>query len=155
MRVLLTYATRSLALRIVNLLPPEYEVQFATCEEVPSVFQSRYKQIPHGESPTYVHEVLKSALDTGCTMVLPLGLEEVRSLAASHLLFEEYNIKLLSPQAQELSDMEILVDVPPKMSLSLVKDHINLFTKERVNVDINGIGIISDDGYSFILTLIK
>src|SRR5690606_18775062 len=101
-KILITYATRPLGLRVSKLLTELFVVDKATSDEIPSVLQQTYSAIPRGANPVYAHELLKLALDKSCQYVLPLGKDEIYALAETSVLFEEYGIRILCPSKELL-----------------------------------------------------
>lgn len=154
-KILLTYATRPFSIRVAQLLAEHFEVVQATSDEIPVVFHGRYNKIPKGANPTYAHEILKIALDLNCKYVLPLGLDEIQTLSESLVLFAEYGITVLCPPNTELEEL-LIVDNPTKdMSLSLLIENHDVFTKETCEIPFNGLGVLSDSKETFMLTVVR
>ncbi len=153
--ILITYATRPFAIRVAKSLSSKFNLLLATSDEIPSVMVDKYIQIPRGVNPTYAHEVLKIALDRGCDYILPLGLDEIKSLGESLVLFEEYGIRVLCPNHLQLPNLDILENPNKELALSLLIDKYDLFSDEDRPFDFNGLGIVSDSGEEFILTVVK
>lgn len=154
-KLLITYATRPFSMRVVELLSDRFEVIVATSDEVPDIFRDRYRKIPKGANPTYAHEILKIALDSSCDYILPLGIDEIETLSASLILFEEYGIKVLCPGMGELVTISVLENPTREMPLSLVIDGQDVLRGLTVTLEFNGLGLISDSGESFILAIAK
>lgn len=154
-KILITYATRPLGIRVVNALTEKYDLIQSTSDEVPSVFANKYISIPKGVNPTFAHELLKIAIDKGVNYILPLGLEEVRTLSTSLVLFEEYEIKVLCPSLAELEDIHIIPNPGKDLELTLAIDGINVFTDQNVLGSFPGLGVVSDSGEDFMLCVIK
>ncbi len=154
-KLLLTCATRSFSMRVAQQLSEKFELLLATSDEVPAVFGNRYHKIPKGVNPTYAHEMLKMALDLECSYILPMGLDEVQTLGASLLLFEEYGIQVLCPSMGDLADLTVLENPAAGLPLSLIVDGYDVFEKAANAENFNGLGLISDSGESFILAVAK
>ncbi|TDQ82800.1 hypothetical protein CLV99_0021 [Sphingobacterium yanglingense] len=154
-KLLLTCATRSFSMRVARQLSEKFELVLATSDEVPALFGNRYHKIPKGVNPTYAHEMLKMALDLECSYILPLGLDEVQTLSASLLLFEEYGIQVLCPSMAELPDLNILENPGAELPLSLVVNGYDVLGTASNAAAFKGLGLISDSGDSFILTVAK
>lgn len=154
-KLLLTYATRPFSMRVAQLLTERFELALATSDEIPVLFQERYYKIPKGLNPTYAHEVLKIALDLNCKYVLPLGLDEIRTLSESLILFEEYGIMVLCPPMTDLKELDVIANPAKDIPLSLLIDNQDLFSGERTEWGFDGLGVISDSGESFMLTVVQ
>lgn len=154
-KLLQTCATRSFSMRVAHQLSGKFELVLATSDEVPALLGNRYHKIPKGVNPTYAHEMLKMALDLQCSYILPMGLDEVQTLSASLLLFEEYGIQVLCPSMAALPDLSILENPVAELPLSLVMDGYDVLGIGSNVSAFNGLGLISDSGDSFILTVAR
>lgn len=67
--------------------------------------QSRFIQIPDGRSSAFAHQLLTLCLDHSIDMVFPLRRDELKPLAEAKRLFEEYHIRILIPEAEELDTL--------------------------------------------------
>ncbi|MCA5006189.1 hypothetical protein [Sphingobacterium bovistauri] len=152
-RLLITSATHSLGLRVANMLEGKYEVVLSTSEDLPAFMQSNYLKIPKGINSTFAHEMLKSALDNNCQYILPLQLSEIETLAESLLLFEEYGIQVICPSKSQLEELEILANPIKDMSLSLLLDNMDLLNNRQAEVNVDGLGVLSDSGLDFLLVV--
>lgn len=153
--LLLTFCTRPIAIRIAKLLNEKFNLVYATSEEIPSVFHDKYVKIPVGEDSSYAHKMLTMALDKGVNYIVPFGASEVRALSESILLFEEYDITVVCPTKEELLHMDVLFDPSKDIALSLVVEKRDLLTELPVQIQVNGLGMLSDEGNDFILAVIK
>ena len=154
-KILITYATRPLGLRIAKLLSASFEIEKTTSDEIPSVLKSAYTAIPRGQNPTYAHELLKLALDKACQYVLPLGKEKAFALAETSLLFEEYGIQVLCPPKELLAAIDCLSDPPADLQLSLLRDKKDMISGEVfADSEWNGLCIVSDSGDDFVLVTV-
>lgn len=154
-KLLLTSATRSFSIRVAQLLSNHFEVILATSDEVPSVLQGRYHKIPKGVNPTYAHEILKIALDLGCSYVLPLGMDEIATLSGSLVLFDEYGIEVLCPGMADLATLSVLENPAKELQLSLFIGGYDVLGDTSASINFNGFGLLSDSKDSFILTVAK
>lgn len=154
-RILITSATHSLGLRVAKLLQDTFEVILAMSDELPAFMEPKYVKIPKGVNPTFAHEMLKMALDTNCQYILPLQISEIQTLAESLLLFEEYGIRIICPSKLQLEELDILPNPAKEMPLSLILDRKNMLTNQPVNVENDGLGVLSDSGMDFLLVVAK
>lgn len=154
-RVLLTSATHSLGLRVVNLLTNKFDVVAATSDELPSFIQDKYLKIPKGVNPTFAHEMLKLALDNNIDYILPLQLAEIESLSESLVLFEEYGIRVICPTKSQLTDVEILPNPSKEMELTIMSEGVDLITNRNLNIDVNGLGVLSDSQFDFFIAIAR
>lgn len=152
---MITSATHSLGLRVAKLLESKFDVILATSDDLPSFMQANYLEIPKGVSPTFAHEMLKLALDLSCAYILPLQLPEIESLAESLQLFEEYGIKVICPVKNQLGDLEILPNPGKELPLSIVSENVDLIHDKIVQIEINGLGVISDSEMDFFLVVAR
>lgn len=154
-KLLLTCATRSFSVRMAQLLSSHFEVILATSDEVPHILAGRYQKIPKGANPTYAHEILKIALDLNCNYVLPLGIDEIGTLSVSLVLFEEYGIEVLCPNRTDLATLSVLDNPAKELALSLFIGGYDVLGATSESINFNGLGLLSDSGDSFILTVAK
>jgi len=154
-RLLITSATHSLGLRLSKLLVDNYELIQATSDELPAFMQDKYVKIPKGVNPTYAHEMLKLALDKGCIYVLPLQLSEIESLSESLLLFEEYGIEVICPTKAQLEELDILPNPAKELPLSVILDKTDLLSHRQVDIEVNGLGVLSDSEMDFFLAVAR
>ncbi|MBB2952802.1 MULTISPECIES: hypothetical protein [Sphingobacterium] len=157
-RILITFGTRGLGQRIAKLLGDEFEIFFASSEEIPSLLlnSGKYFKLPAGLMPTYAHEVLKISLDHQIDYVLPLGGYEFEPLAVAKILFEEYDIKVIVPAQDVLQDYYVIENPPKELSLALLVDGKSLiddFTTEHPGLD--GLFVVSDSGDDFALCAVS
>lgn len=154
-KILITYATRPLGLRVAKLLGQTMLVEKASSDEIPSVLKQVYGSIPRGANPVYAHEVLKLALDKDCNYVLPLGLDEIRTLSEATVLFEEYGIQVLCPSRDILPKVQVLAEPASSMELHLIKDTKDiLMGKEFEYAEWDGLCLVSDSEDEFMLAVV-
>jgi len=74
-KILITFGTRPLAMRIAKRLGADFEILYASSEDIPELLlaSGKYAKIPKGLLPTFAHEILKLSLDQQVDYVLPLG----------------------------------------------------------------------------------
>lgn len=144
-----------MGLRVVKLLSPAMEVEKASSDEIPSVLQHAYASIPTGTGLVYAHEVLKLALDKGCNYLLPLGLDEIKTLSEAAILFEEYGIEVLCPPREVLPEVNVLPEPERNMQLHLIKDKKDMLTGEVFEfAEWDGLCLVSDSKDEFILVVV-
>lgn len=104
MPVLITGAAAAAAHRLSRILG-DSQVIFADQQDLPGALFSKTKfiQIPSGGSPSFAHQLLTLCLDHAIDVVFPLRREELKPLAESKRLFEEYNIDLIIPDHDQLT----------------------------------------------------
>ncbi len=119
--ILITCGTGPLAQRIKQNLSA-FDVYLATSQPVPDVLLSsgKYFRIPSALTPHFIHELLKISLDLQVDYLLPLGVKEIQTLVEGKLLFEEYGISLLVPEATLAEDIPHLVDPPRGVPLEII-----------------------------------
>lgn len=130
MKILITYGTRPLAQRLVRLLQQQqHETVLATCEAIPTILKD-FHPIPNAKNPTFAHEMLKLCLDLGVEYVVPLSVEEIRSLHEARILFEEYEISLLIPAV--LENVSFVQHPPATQQLYLFATDALLLSGEEI-----------------------
>lgn len=154
-KILITGATHGLGVRVAKMLESSFEVVLSASENIPEFMSHKIISIPKGVNPTFAHEMLKLALDKGCSYILPLLLLEIESLSESLVLFEEYGITVLCPSKAQLEDMEIVPNPPKELPLSVLVNKRDLLTQREVDIEANGLGIISDSGEEFLLAIAR
>lgn len=157
-RILITFGTRGLGQRIAKLVGNEFEIFFASSEEIPSLLlnSGKYFKVPTGLQPTYAHEILKISLDHQIDYVLPLGGFEFEPLAAAKVLFAEYDIKVIVPTQDVLHDYFVIENPPKELSLVVLiggQSLIDDFKTENSGLD--GLFVISDSGDDFALCAVS
>ena len=150
-KIIITYGTRPLAQRVAQAIGEQLQVQFATSEQVPSILQAKYLQIPTAANPTFAHELLKGCLDQQANYLLPLGFREMESLAEAALLFEEYGIQLLSPTLDELKALFVLPNPAKEVEIQIIALGKNLLNQQSVAYPGSGLLAFSDEGEEFAL----
>src|SRR5690606_6338360 len=143
-KILLTFGTRPFAQRLGNMLSSQYTCYYGSSEPFPDLLlRQRYSRIPTAANPVFVHEVLKTCLDKGCTFVLPLGETELGPLAEARVLFEEYGIAVLVPQDWE--HMAVLSDPREEVDVRILRGGIDMITGRSAAADgFSGVVVLSD-----------
>jgi hypothetical protein len=98
MAILITAASHAEAYKLERLLQFP-DVVFADYQEMPQLAYSgkKFTKIPKGNSTSYAHEILKTALNLGVEKIFPLYADEILPLAEAKQLFEEYGILVIVP----------------------------------------------------------
>ncbi len=153
-RILITYGTDALAQRIGKMLAGQFEVLYASSQPFPDVLlKQQYRKLPTAANPTFVHEVLKLALDESIDYILPLGKEELPALQEARILFEEYGQSLLMPL--DLDNTLILQHPDKHMPIRLISAGADLLTQAQLTEsDFSGAAVVSDSGAEVVLCLI-
>ncbi|MDM1294921.1 hypothetical protein HX021_11575 [Sphingobacterium sp. N143] len=147
-KILITFGTRPLAMRIAKKLSDHFEVLYASSEEIPDLLlkSANYVKIPKGLLPTYAHEILKLSLDRQVDYVLPLGGFELSPLAEAKVLFEEYQISVLVPDKDILDTLPIIENPPADLSYTLLSKGENLLDGRTFGSTLDGLLSASDSG---------
>ncbi len=156
-KILITFGTRPLAMRIAKKLGADFEVLYASSEDIPELLLSsgKYAKIPKGLLPTFAHEILKLSLDQEVNYVLPLGGFELEPLSTAKVLFEEYQISVLVPDKDLLETIPVMENPPtdlPYRLLSRGKDLLDSTTFER---SLDGLFAASDSGEDLALICVS
>ena len=95
--ILLTQGTTALAQRVANGVLKNWPVILASSDPIPDVLlrSGNVKRIPSANHITFIHELLKLALDQNMHYVLTLDPLEQEQLQNAKPLFNEYDIELL------------------------------------------------------------
>lgn len=103
-KILITAGKSLLATKLTNLLLVD-ELILADYGEMPSikVANSTFKNLDKYRKDALAHNLLSKCLDWGVDILIPLYAEELMSLAKSLLLFEEYDIKVICPTAEQIA----------------------------------------------------
>jgi len=149
--ILITAGTTALALRLKKNLSPNFNVFLADSNEIPSVVKNQYLQLPKDNSFSFVHEVLKVALDSHINYILPLNDKEIIRLSQNITLFEEYGIDVLIPEADELLTIKTTNNPDKSLPLALLQNGKNLINGDQTKLSVSGLGYISDSEEDFIL----
>lgn len=152
-KILITFGTRPLAMRIARKLAGSFEVLYASSEEIPELLlkSGNYVSIPKGLLPTFAHEVLKLSLDQQVDYVLPLGGFELEPLAEAKVLFDEYQIAVLVPDKDILETFPILENPPADLPYVLLSKGNNLFGDDVYENKVDGLLVRSDSEEDFAL----
>jgi hypothetical protein len=102
MSVLITSGLSPQAWRVNRLLENE-DIVFADESELPYVPGVRSALIPPHNSPSFIHEMLRTCLNHGVDRIYSLKWAELRELVKARELYSEYNIRLMVPSDTWLS----------------------------------------------------
>ncbi|MEI2275053.1 hypothetical protein OHD16_23180 [Sphingobacterium sp. ML3W] len=156
-KILITFGTRPLAMRIARKLSDSFEVLYASSEEIPELLlkSGNYAVIPKGWLPTFAHEVLKLSLDQQVDYVLPLGGFELEPLAEAKVLFDEYQISVLVPDKDILETFSIIENPPADLPYVLLSKGNNLLGEEIYENTLDGLLVTSDSAEEFALVCVS
>ncbi len=156
-KILITFGTRPLAMRIAKKLGADFEILYASSEEIPELLlkSGNYAPIPKGLLPTFAHEVLKLSLDQQIDYVLPLGGFELEALSEAKVLFEEYQISVLAPDKDLLDTIPIMENPPADLSYILLSKSKNLFDSATYEKSLDGLFVASDSGEDLALICVS
>src|SRR5690606_15912141 len=152
--LLITFGTSALAQRLSTLLQNDYVIHFATSAEIPLFLNAKFRSIPKGDNPTYAHELLKICLDQQIHILLPIGLLEIRAIAEAKVLFEEYNIQVLTPSMEELAELFILTNPAASIPIHVLNHGQCLAVNERLNTGLSGVVFVYDVADCFMLCVV-
>jgi len=156
-KILITFGTRPLAMRIAKKLAGKFEVLYASSEEIPELLlkSGNYESIPKGLLPTFAHELLKLSLDQQVDYVLPLGVFELEPLAEAKVLFEEYQIAVLVPDKDMLGTFPIIENPPAELPYILLSKGNNLLEDDVAENTLDGLLVRSDSEEDFALVCVS
>lgn len=105
MKILITGGKSALTLKALSVFAT-HEILLADYGEVPAFSSSNYRFVSLGElnEDTIAHKILNVCLDEQVDLVIPFQAFEVVPIAKAKLLFEEFNVKVLLPTQDFLSD---------------------------------------------------
>ena len=103
MPVLITAGLSPQAHRLQRILNAK-EVIFADGSPLPQIPGTHSITLPHFNSPSFIHEILKAALDNDIQTIYSLKRGEVLELSKARALFAEYNVNLIIPSAGWLAN---------------------------------------------------
>lgn len=156
-KILITFGTRPLAMRIAKKLSGSFEVLYASSEEIPALLlkSGNYAVIPKGLLPTFAHEVLKLSLDQQVDYVLPLGGFELEPLAEAKVLFDEYQISVLVPDKDILGTFAIIENPPADLPYVLLSKGTDLLGEGHYENSLDGLLVRSDSAEEFALVCVS
>jgi len=156
MKLMITQGTSAFAQRVARQIQQSsttVQVYFGAADELPKVLEStgKYIRISSFSDASFVHQLLKSALDLELNYVLPLDYSECRELSEATMLFEEYGITLLMPNLENWSEENLLLNPPSALGLQLIiNGHTFPAPSERTMTEssekLSGLYSLSDDG---------
>ncbi|HAK30012.1 MAG TPA: hypothetical protein DCO90_12390 [Sphingobacterium sp.] len=156
-KILITFGTRPLAMRIAKRLGTDFEILYASSEDIPELLlaSGKYAKIPKGLLPTFAHEILKLSLDQEVDYVLPLGGFELEPLSTAKVLFEEYQISVLVPGKQQLETIPVMENPPAELPYKLLSKGNNLLDSTRFDRPLDGLFVTSDSGEDLALNCVS
>jgi hypothetical protein len=156
-KILITFGTRPLAMRVAKRLAKSYSILYASSEEIPALLlqSGNYVRIPKGLLPTFAHEVLKLSLDQQVDYVLPLGDLELEPLAEAKTLFEEYQIAVLVPDKDKLKETHVIENPPAELPYVLLYKGTDLFGGDTHEHTSEGLFVASDSGEDYALACVS
>ena len=103
MRILITGGKSAAALKLLKAFADD-NVVLADYGEMPSIVTAQYHFISLGErnDDIIAHNLLNHCLDEAADAVLPLHDFELEEIAKSAVLFEEFHIKVLMPDTDQI-----------------------------------------------------
>ena len=104
MKILITGGKSATALKVRRAFENE-QVILADYGDVPSFSSSTYQLISLGEKneETIAHNLLNHCLDDAIDIIIPLNRFEIEPLAKAKILFDEFNVNVLLPDASKLT----------------------------------------------------
>lgn len=156
-KILITFGTRPLAMRIAKKLTGNFDIVYASSEAIPELLlkSGNYSKIPAGLLPTYAHELLKLSLDQQVDYVLPLGMAEWAPLSEAKVLFEEYQISVLIPELEVLEGLNIIENPPADLPYLLIAKGYNLLDSKNYGISSDGLYVSSDSGEDLALVCVS
>lgn len=103
LKILITGGNSSTALKLLKAFKDD-EVILADYGDVPSFSLPNYqfKTLGVKNEDTIAHTLLNNCLDEGVDVILPLHKFEIEAVAKADILFNEFNIEVLLPKADDL-----------------------------------------------------
>ncbi len=103
MKILITGGKSAQSLKLIKTFADD-NIVLADYGDVPSFPSARYYFISLGQRNDEIiaHNLLNHCLNEGVDAVLPLHEFEVNEISKSQVLFEEFNIKVLLPQEDQI-----------------------------------------------------
>jgi len=102
-KILITGGKSAQSLKLIKTFADD-NIVLADYGDVPSFPSARYYFISLGQRNDEIiaHNLLNHCLNEGVDAVLPLHEFEVNEISKSQVLFEEFNIKVLLPQEDQI-----------------------------------------------------
>lgn len=103
MKILITGGNSSTALKLLKAFKDD-NIILADYGDVPSISSANYhfKTLGAKNVDTIAHTLLNNCLDEGVDAILPLHNFEMEAVAKAEILFNEFNIEVLLPKADDL-----------------------------------------------------
>ena len=146
MKILITGANSSTALKLVKAFK-NYQIVLADYGDVPNLKSGTYNLISLGvkNEETIAHNLLNFCLDQAIDVVLPIHNYEIEAVAKAEILFNEFNIKVLLPKAEELIRFHKSINKPTNWAvfdsgkLLFSTDHLDFLTAQGKIKNLNGV----------------
>jgi hypothetical protein len=103
LKILITGAKSAIAIKLLKAFD-QHQVVLADYGEIPSFFSKNYRLISLGpkNEDTIAHTLLNNCLDEQIDAVLPIHTFEIIAVAKAKILFNEFDIEVLSPNQDDL-----------------------------------------------------
>jgi hypothetical protein len=103
LKILITGGNSSTALKLLKAFKDD-NIILADYGDVPSFSSTNYhfKTLGVKNEDTIAHTLLNNCLDEGIDAILPLHAFEIEAVAKAGILFNEFNIEVLLPKADDL-----------------------------------------------------
>jgi hypothetical protein len=113
MSSLITGAYDAAAFRIARFLNNE-DLFYGVNEDFPNFSGLSFIKIPLATSPSFSHEFLKICLHYQIHTIYPIKIEEILELSKAITLFEEFDIKIISPSINYINSksFNLIVKLP-------------------------------------------
>ncbi|TDQ08163.1 ATP-grasp domain-containing protein [Pedobacter metabolipauper] len=136
MRVLITGGKSAQSLKLLKAFKDD-EIVLADYGDMPSFPSAQYQFISLGEKKEDIiaHNLLSHCLDEGIDAILPLHFFEVEAIAKSSVLFEEFNILVLLPGMEELSQYLSSETVPAQAWAIFIAGNLRFASNPLENLE--------------------
>ena len=106
MTILITAASTSYPYKLEKELG-ESSIVFADSVELPEIMlkNKKFIKIPPASSDSFAHSMLSICLDNNIDKVFPMRQAELKALAESRQLFDEYGIKVMVPRKEHIESL--------------------------------------------------
>jgi len=103
LKILITGGNSARALKLLKAFPAHF-ILFADYGDVPAIFTEKYALTSLGvlNKDSIAHILLNFCITESIDCIIPLNAFEAEPIAKSAVLFKEYNIEVLLPQADVL-----------------------------------------------------
>lgn len=153
--ILITSGTHALALRAKKKIASHFNVILGVSGDIPTVVKNQFIQLPQYSSSTFIHEILKIALNNNIKYILPLNGKEISLLSEVVPLFDEYDVKIIAPSKDDLLDIKTMINPDKSFDLTLLIDGMNIIEEKPTDMSISGFGILSDSEKELIIAIVN